>query len=60
MIIYFAIIVILIFGFNRRMGYKKGNITLDLDDCYYDYEEHTKAVKHVLEEQGRVVRRVHT
>ena len=37
------------------MGYQKGNIILDLDERYFKWNEHVKATKVKLEEQGREV-----
>ena len=37
------------------MGYQKGNIILDLDERYFNWNEHVEATKVELEEQGRQV-----
>ncbi|MEW9502769.1 hypothetical protein [Jeotgalibacillus marinus] len=48
-------ILIFWFSFSFLMGYKKGNITLDLDDHYTDPKKYVEAVKQELENQGRTV-----
>ncbi|RIW33995.1 hypothetical protein D3H55_10380 [Bacillus salacetis] len=45
-----------LFLFNTLMGYKKGNITLDLDDRYIDYKEYTQAIQRELENKGHNVK----
>ena len=44
-----------LFGFNRLMGYKKGNITLQLNERYIHLNEYVKAVKQELVNQGKNV-----
>ncbi|SET18134.1 hypothetical protein SAMN05216389_106198 [Oceanobacillus limi] len=41
--------------FNWLMGYKKGNIVLDLEDRFFDQKEYISAIKTELESQGREV-----
>ena len=49
-------ILVLMFGlFNWIMGYQKGNIILDLDERYFNWNKHVEATKAELEEQGREV-----
>ncbi|WP_186577057.1 hypothetical protein [Aquibacillus kalidii] len=54
-----AIIVIVMllvfFGLNWLMGYRKGNITLDLDERYTNLTDYQKAICKELEDQGRAV-----
>lgn len=45
--------VIMLFGFNRLMGYRKGNITLELDGRYTSQSDQAKAVTEVLRKQGK-------
>jgi hypothetical protein len=45
-----------LFLFNTLMGYKKGNITIDLDERYIDYNEYIQAIKQDLESKGREVK----
>ncbi|TYR73688.1 hypothetical protein FZC79_17590 [Rossellomorea vietnamensis] len=52
------IIVVLaggLFLFNKLMGYKKGNITIDLDERYIDYNEYIQAIQQDLKSKGRNV-----
>jgi len=42
-------------GFNWLMGYKKGNITLQLNERYIHLNEYVKAVKQELVNQDRNV-----
>ncbi|WP_404408212.1 hypothetical protein [Jeotgalibacillus malaysiensis] len=57
----FIIISILIIStvlfllFNWLMGYKKGNIIIDFDKRYFDFNEYTEAIKKKLEDDGREV-----
>ncbi|WP_254901144.1 hypothetical protein [Tuberibacillus sp. Marseille-P3662] len=44
-----------IFGFNWFMGYKKDNITLDLEDRYTNLQDYAEAVKQELENRGKTV-----
>ena len=44
-----------LFGFNWLMGYKKGYITLQLEERYIHLNEYVKAVKQELVKQGRSV-----
>ncbi len=41
--------------FNFLMGYRTGNITMDLDDRYIDLNKYVKAIMAELESQGRAV-----
>ncbi|WP_233129747.1 hypothetical protein [Salimicrobium humidisoli] len=47
--------ILLLFGFNRLMGYKKGNITIDFDDRYVNHKQYVEAIKQELSSQGRQV-----
>lgn len=44
-----------LFGFNWFMGYKKGNIQLDLNERYISLKEYVQAVQVELKKQGRQV-----
>ncbi|PGK51710.1 hypothetical protein CN918_28375 [Priestia megaterium] len=44
-----------LFGFNWLMGYKKGNIQLDLDNRYIHLNDYVKAIKQELTKQGKDV-----
>lgn len=50
-----VIAIAALFGFNWLMGYKKGNITLDLDDRYIHLNEYVEAIKQELITQGKQV-----
>lgn len=54
-IITIAIFVILLLGFNKLMGYRKGNITLDLNKRYTNLSEQAEEVTRELKKQGRSV-----
>ncbi|WP_421383066.1 hypothetical protein ACOJQI_02085 [Bacillus salacetis] len=41
--------------FNTLMGYKKGNIVIDFDERYIDYNEYIQAIQQELESKGREV-----
>ncbi|WP_066174388.1 hypothetical protein [Bacillus marinisedimentorum] len=41
--------------FNFLMGYRKGHITIDLDDRYIDFNRYVKAIASELESQGHTV-----
>lgn len=43
------------FGFNWLMGYKKGNIQLDLEERYISLKEYVQAIQVELEKQGKQV-----
>jgi hypothetical protein len=54
-------VVILVFAgglflLNMLMGYKKGNIVIDFDERYIDYNEYIHAIQQELESQGRDVK----
>jgi len=54
----FIFIVLLIFifiGFNYFMGYRRGNIVLDLDNRYTNFTEYMQAIERELIEQGKDV-----
>jgi hypothetical protein len=54
MIVYILITFFLsLFFFNWLMGYKKGNITITLDNRYYTVKEHAEAIKIELEKDGK-------
>ncbi|MBY6037702.1 hypothetical protein KUV80_13610 [Fictibacillus nanhaiensis] len=54
MFIYILITFLLsLLFFNWLMGYKKGNITLTLDDRYYDLKTHGDAIVAELEREGK-------
>ncbi|TYR98639.1 hypothetical protein FZC84_14410 [Rossellomorea vietnamensis] len=42
--------------FNTLMGYKKGNITIDLDERYTDFNEYIQAIQQDLKSKGRDVK----
>ncbi|GKV70326.1 hypothetical protein NCCP2716_28240 [Sporosarcina sp. NCCP-2716] len=42
-----------LFGFNMLMGYRKGNITLDLDQRHQDLRKQAEDVTKELEKQGK-------
>lgn len=44
-----------LFGFNWLMGYKKGNIQLDLEERYISLKEYVQAIQVELEKQGKQV-----
>ncbi|REB05523.1 hypothetical protein DVB69_14720 [Sporosarcina sp. BI001-red] len=45
--------LLMLFGFNKLMGYRKGNITLDLDERYTSSTEQAIAVTEELQKQGK-------
>jgi hypothetical protein len=47
--------ILSLWGINWLMGYRKGNITLDLDNRYTNLNEYVNAVQLELEKQGRNV-----
>ncbi|WP_254901276.1 hypothetical protein [Tuberibacillus sp. Marseille-P3662] len=51
----FAVPAWFLYVFNKLMGYRKGNITIDLDNWYTDFDDHIEAVKQELGKQGRTV-----
>ncbi|WP_080846265.1 hypothetical protein [Cytobacillus gottheilii] len=57
----FTIILYILFGigflffFNWLMGYKKGNITIDFDERYFNKKEYVEAIKNKLESEGKEV-----
>jgi hypothetical protein len=59
-IINLGIIVLVLAGglflFNMLMGYKKGNIILDLDERYIEYSDYIQAIKKELESKGYKVK----
>ncbi|WP_208590221.1 hypothetical protein [Gracilibacillus suaedae] len=59
MFFHFVLVIIMFIGafslFNWLMGYKKGNIIIDLDDRYIQYSEYVAAIQKKLESEGRVV-----
>ncbi|WP_039043646.1 hypothetical protein [Sporosarcina sp. ZBG7A] len=48
-----SIFVVMLFGFNRLMGYRKGNITLELDGRYASLTDQANAVTEELRKQGK-------
>ena len=54
-IITIAIFAVLLLGFNMLMGYRKGNITLDLNKRYTNLSEQAEEVTRELKKQGRSV-----
>lgn len=48
-----SIFVVMLFGFNRLMGYRKGNITLELDGRYASLTDQANAVIEELRKQGK-------
>ncbi|WP_342387526.1 hypothetical protein [Salinicoccus bachuensis] len=55
LIIFLLIFGLALFGYNRLMGYKKGQIVLDLEERYTDQSKYVEAVKRELVEEGRSV-----
>ncbi|MFD2657548.1 hypothetical protein [Gracilibacillus thailandensis] len=59
MFFHFLLVIIMFTGafclFNWLMGYKKGNIIIDLDDRYIQYSEYVSAIQRKLESEGRDV-----
>lgn len=47
--------VVMLFFFNMLMGYRKGNISLELDGRYTNLTDQAKAVTEELEKQGKTV-----
>jgi hypothetical protein len=45
--------LVVLFFMNWLLGYKKGNITLTLDDRYTDLTEYAKAIEVGLKEEGK-------
>ncbi|TFE00713.1 hypothetical protein E2626_11065 [Jeotgalibacillus salarius] len=41
--------------FNWLMGYRKGNITIDFEERYFNQKEYVEAIKNKLENEGREV-----
>ncbi len=37
------------------MGYRKGNITIDFDERYFNQKDYIAAIQKKLESQGRIV-----
>ncbi|WP_181349358.1 hypothetical protein [Thalassobacillus sp. CUG 92003] len=55
-IISIVVIVLIVFGFTRLLGYKKGNIIVDLDQRFKTFNrEYVQAITHALEKQGLTV-----
>ncbi|MDW0110521.1 hypothetical protein [Sporosarcina aquimarina] len=50
-----AILAVVLLGFNILMGYRKGNITLDLNERYTNLTKQAEAVKQELKKQGKTV-----
>ncbi len=48
-----GIFALVLFGFNMLMGYRKGNITLDLDGRYTNPTDQSAAVIVELKKQGK-------
>lgn len=48
-----SIFVVMLFSFNRLMGYRKGNITLELDGRYASLTDQANAVIEELRKQGK-------
>ncbi|RCW74956.1 hypothetical protein [Saliterribacillus persicus] len=44
-----------LFLFNWLMGYRKGNITIDFDERYFNQKDYRAAIQKKLESQGRNV-----
>lgn len=55
LIISLIISIVFLILFNRLMGYRKGNITVDFDERYINHKEYVVAIKSKLEDQGREV-----
>lgn len=47
--------IVLLLLFNWLRGYKKGNIIIDFDERYFNFNEYTEAIKKKLEDDGREV-----
>lgn len=54
-IVFITVVLLVLYGFNWLMGYRKGNITLDLENRYTNLNEYVNAVREELEKKGRVV-----
>ncbi|WP_226036577.1 hypothetical protein [Aquibacillus saliphilus] len=58
---YITITVFIILGigslflFNWLMGYKKGNITIDFEERYFNQKEYVEAIKNKLQNEGKEV-----
>ncbi|MFD2630233.1 hypothetical protein [Oceanobacillus kapialis] len=55
LIIGIAASILLLLLFNRLMGYRKGNITIDFEERYFDQKAYVRAITSKLESQGREV-----
>ncbi|MEZ2459009.1 hypothetical protein ACBR55_10560 [Salinicoccus roseus] len=55
LIVFLLIFGLVLFGYNRLMGYRKGQIVLDLEERYTDQSKYVEAVKHELVKEGRSV-----
>ena len=55
MILLYSLIAFIfaLFFLNWLLGYKKGNITLTLDDRYTDLEEYAEAIEVELKKEGK-------
>jgi hypothetical protein len=49
----FITFLVALFFMNWLLGYKKGNITLTLDNRYSDLKEYAKAISEELEQEGK-------
>ncbi len=50
-----AVFALALIGFNILMGYKKGNISLELDGRYENLTDRARAITEELEKQGKIV-----
>jgi hypothetical protein len=54
-LLFLAMFVLCLLGFNWLMGYRKDHIIIDLDERYVDFGEYVKAIEYELVKQGREV-----
>lgn len=54
-VMFIVAVLLIVAGANWLMGYRKGNITLELEDRFTDHGKYVRAVKQELREQGREV-----
>lgn len=50
-----VISIVLFLLFNWLMGYKKGNIIIDFEERYFNFNEYIAAIKKKLDDDGREV-----
>lgn len=48
-----GVFILVLFGFNKVLGYGKGNITMELDGRYTNLTEQANAVTAELKKQGK-------